>query len=73
MKKVFGKSFPIIHKVSNVDNFVLLKFENKLITVMSHFNFNSMDHNKSKSALSIDLYTSESSHTLYALPKFKDL
>ena len=31
---------------------------------MSHFNFNSTDHNKSKSALSIDLYTSESSHTV---------
>ena len=41
-------SFPVILKVGNVGIFVLLKFENKLDTVISHMNFNSIHHNKFK-------------------------
>ena len=31
-------SFPVIHKVGNVDIFILLKFGNKMDTEISHFN-----------------------------------
>ena len=39
-------SFPVIHKVGNVDIFVLLKFENKLDRGINHFNLNSKDCDK---------------------------
>ena len=44
-------SFPIIREVGNVDIFVLLKFENKLETVVGHINFYSLQYDKCKSAL----------------------
>ena len=34
-------SFPVIHKIGNVDMFVLLKFENKMDREIIDFNFNS--------------------------------
>ena len=41
-------SFPVIHKVSNVDIFVLLKFESKSIATIIHMNFISEHHDKCK-------------------------
>ena len=43
-------SFSVIHKVGNVDIFVLLKFGNKMDTEISHFNYNSKYYDKCKSA-----------------------
>ena len=37
-------SLPVIHKVGNVGIFVLLKFGNKIDTMINHFNFNSKHH-----------------------------
>ena len=34
-------SFPVIHEVDNVHIFVLLNFDKKLHTVISHFRYNS--------------------------------
>ena len=39
-------SFPVIHKVSHVCNFVLLKFKNKLDKEINDFNFNSKHYTK---------------------------
>ena len=40
-------SFPIKHKVINVGNFVLLKLENNLETIIvGHINFNSVYHDQ---------------------------
>ena len=41
-----SSSFPLIHKVDNAGIIVLLLFEKKLDTVISHINFNSMHHDK---------------------------
>ena len=47
------RAFSIIHKVSNVVISVLLKFENKLVSVVTHCNSNSVHHEISKSALTL--------------------
>ena len=44
-------SFPVIHKVHNVVTSVLLKFENKLDTVVSNIKFNSKNNGQCKRAL----------------------
>ena len=46
-------SFPIIHKVGNVDIIVLLNFENNSNTVINHVNFNSKCHDKNELVLNL--------------------
>ena len=48
-------SFPVIHKVGNIDIFVLLKFGNKLDVVISHINFISKQYDKCKFVLELVL------------------
>ena len=40
----------MLHNVGNIGIFVLLKFEHKLDTVVSHININSKQHDKYKLA-----------------------
>ena len=50
MSPVSSSSFPAIHKVDNVDIFVLLKSEKKLQVVISHINCISKHPDKCKFA-----------------------
>ena len=54
--RTIDSSFAVIHKVGNVDTFVLLKFETKWDWEINHFNFNSEYKDKCKFDLKLSWY-----------------